>query len=151
MWAAGSAPKSSCTGNIRSARWPPSGLKRPVRWAADRTEHFTGDAQGRDNITTAHMAVSQRGKFLGLRIDLKADLGAYLSPFGAVRSVRRRPHVARLLRHPGGACPGPGLLHPYGSGRCLSGRGRPEAAYVIERFVDHIARELGKSPDAIRP
>ncbi|MEX2035419.1 MAG: molybdopterin cofactor-binding domain-containing protein, partial [Xanthobacteraceae bacterium] len=28
-------------------------LKQPVRWIAERSEHFLGDAQGRDNITSA--------------------------------------------------------------------------------------------------
>ena len=30
------------------------------------------------------------------------------------------------------------------------GAGRPEAAYVIERLVDHAAREVGVSPDSLR-
>jgi CO/xanthine dehydrogenase Mo-binding subunit len=30
------------------------------------------------------------------------------------------------------------------------GAGRPEAAYVIERLVDHAAREVGIAPDALR-
>ena len=30
------------------------------------------------------------------------------------------------------------------------GAGRPEAAYLLERFVDHIARETGLTPDEIR-
>ena len=30
------------------------------------------------------------------------------------------------------------------------GAGRPEAAYLIERLVDAIARETGKTPDAVR-
>jgi carbon-monoxide dehydrogenase large subunit len=30
------------------------------------------------------------------------------------------------------------------------GAGRPEAAYAIERFVDHIARDIGTTPDALR-
>jgi carbon-monoxide dehydrogenase large subunit len=125
-------------------------LKRPVRWAADRTEHFTGDAQGRDNLTTAHMAIDRNGRFLGLRIDLKADLGAYLSQFG--------PFVPSA-----GARMSPGsydipVVHARVRGYYTNtlpvdayrGAGRPEAAYVIERFVDHIARELGTTPDAIR-
>jgi carbon-monoxide dehydrogenase large subunit len=32
-------------------------LKWPVKWIADRSEHFLGDAQGRDNITTAKLAL----------------------------------------------------------------------------------------------
>ncbi|HEY8383188.1 MAG TPA: xanthine dehydrogenase family protein molybdopterin-binding subunit [Microvirga sp.] len=125
-------------------------LKRPVKWVADRTEHFLGDAQGRDNVTTAHMAVNARGKFLGLRIDLKADLGAYLSqfaPFVPANGARMSPGCydipavhARVRGYYTHTLP----VDAY------RGAGRPEAAYVIERFVDHVARELGKTPDAIR-
>src|SRR5215475_3743255 len=32
-------------------------LRKAVKWAADRSEHFMGDAQGRDNVTTAKMAL----------------------------------------------------------------------------------------------
>lgn len=125
-------------------------LKRPVRWAADRTEHFIGDAHGRDNVTTAHMAISRRGKFLGLRIDLKADLGAYLSQFG--------PFVPSAGARMSPGCYDIPAVHARVRGYythtlpvdAYRGAGRPEAAYVIERFVDHIARELGKSLDAIR-
>ncbi|MGE3870217.1 MAG: xanthine dehydrogenase family protein molybdopterin-binding subunit, partial [Pseudorhodoplanes sp.] len=52
---------------------------RPVKWVADRTEHFLGDTQGRDNITTARMAVDEKGRFLALQVETVADMGAYLS------------------------------------------------------------------------
>jgi carbon-monoxide dehydrogenase large subunit len=125
-------------------------LKRPVKWVADRTEHFVGDTQGRDNVTTLEMAVSAEGRFLGLRIDLKADLGAYLSQFGPfvpANGARMSPgcylipavHV-RVRGYYTNTVP----VDAY------RGAGRPEAAYAIERFVDHIARELGTTPDGIR-
>ena len=38
-------------------------LARPVKWIADRNEHFLGDAQGRDNITTARLALDADGRF----------------------------------------------------------------------------------------
>ena len=56
-------------------------LKKPVAWIADRSEHFLGDAQGRDNITTAKLALDDKGRFLALDIDLIADMGAYLSAY----------------------------------------------------------------------
>jgi carbon-monoxide dehydrogenase large subunit len=31
-------------------------LKKAVKWTADRSDHFMGDAQGRDNVTVARMA-----------------------------------------------------------------------------------------------
>ncbi len=29
-------------------------LRKTIKWTADRADHFMGDAQGRDNVTTAH-------------------------------------------------------------------------------------------------
>ena len=56
-------------------------LKRPVRWIADRCEHFLADTHGRDNVTSAKLALDADGRFLALDVDLVADLGAYLSGF----------------------------------------------------------------------
>jgi carbon-monoxide dehydrogenase large subunit len=125
-------------------------LRRPVKWRADRTEHFVGDSQGRDNVTSAEMALDESGRFLALRIDLKADLGAYLSqfaPFVPANGARMSPGCydipavhARVRGYYTHTVP----VDAY------RGAGRPEAAYAIERFVDHIAREIGMAPDALR-
>src|SRR6201995_1840628 len=125
-------------------------LKKTVRWADDRSEHFMGDAQGRDNVTTARMALPEDGKFLAMDVDLIGDMGAYLSTFG--------PYIPH-----GGAGMLPGL-YDIQAFHCrvrtvfthtvpvdaYRGAGRPEAAYVIERLVDAAARKLGMAPDAIR-
>ena len=125
-------------------------LKKTVRWAADRSEHFMGDAQGRDNVTTAKMALAEDGKFLAMDVDLMGDMGAYLSTFA--------PYIPH-----GGAGMLPGL-YDIQTFHCrvrtvfthtvpvdaYRGAGRPEAAYVIERLVDAAARKLGMTPDAIR-
>ena len=111
---------------------------------------FHGDAQGRDNVTTARMALAEDGKFLGMDVDLMGDMGGYLSTFG--------PYIPH-----GGAGMLPGLYDikafycrvrtvftntvPVDAYR---GAGRPEAAYVVERLVDAAARKLGMTPDAIR-
>jgi len=125
-------------------------LRKTVKWAADRTDHFMGDAQGRDNVTHARMALAEDGKFLAMDVDLMADMGAYLSTFG--------PYIPH-----GGAGMLPGL-YDIKAFHCrvrtvftnsvpvdaYRGAGRPEAAYVVERLVDACARKLGLSPDAIR-
>lgn len=125
-------------------------LKKTVKWVSERGEHFLGDAQGRDNVTTARMALAEDGKFLGMDVDLIADMGAYLSTFG--------PYIPY-----GGAGMLPGL-YDIQTFHCrvraiftntvpvdaYRGAGRPEAAYVVERLVDAAARKLGMTPDAIR-
>src|SRR6187549_3028948 len=125
-------------------------LRKTIKWTADRSDHFMGDAQGRDNVTTARMALAEDGKFLALDVDLIGDMGAYLSTFG--------PYIPH-----GGAGMLPGL-YDIRTFHCrvrtvftntvpvdaYRGAGRPEAAYVIERLVDAAARKLGMTPDAIR-
>jgi carbon-monoxide dehydrogenase large subunit len=125
-------------------------LKRPVRWVAERTEHFLGDAQGRDNVTTARLALDEGGRFLALDIDIVADMGAYLSAYapyipylGASMSsgVYDIPACAVRLR---AAFTNTVPVDAY------RGAGRPEASYVIERLVDTAAREIAIAPDALR-
>jgi carbon-monoxide dehydrogenase large subunit len=125
-------------------------LGRPVKWVADRSEHFLGDAQGRDNVTTAKLALDRDGRFLALAVDLIADMGAYLScyaPFipyigaGISPGVYDIPVCHVRVR---GAFTNTVPVDAY------RGAGRPEAAYAIERLVDVAARELGIAPDALR-
>ena len=54
-------------------------LRKPVRWVSERGEHFLADSHGRDNISTAKLALDEKGKFLALDLDIVADMGAYLS------------------------------------------------------------------------
>ncbi|MBI3434756.1 MAG: xanthine dehydrogenase family protein molybdopterin-binding subunit [Proteobacteria bacterium] len=125
-------------------------LRRPVKWVAERSEHFLGDAQGRDNVTTARLALDDKGRFLALDVHTVCDMGAYLSTFA--------PYIPYV-----GAVMLPGVYDfPACSIRidaaytntlpvdAYRGAGRPEAAYVIERLVDVAARDLGIAPDALR-
>src|SRR6185312_4183723 len=47
-------------------------LRQPVKWVCERTEHFLGDSHGRDNISTARLAVDNKGRFLALELDIIA-------------------------------------------------------------------------------
>lgn len=125
-------------------------LKRPVKWVADRTEHFLGDTQGRGNVTLAKLALDDEGRFLALEVDTVADMGAYLScyaPFipylgaGMLPGVYDIPVCHLRVR---GAYTNTVPVDAY------RGAGRPEAAYVIERLVDAAARDLGIAPDVLR-
>ena len=54
-------------------------LGRPVAWVADRSDHFLGDYHGRDQVSSLKLGVDARGKFLALKVDTLANMGAYLS------------------------------------------------------------------------
>ena len=82
MWEGASAPRSS---SMQRNCWS-AGLqeiKRPER-NGDRTEAFPADAHGRDHVSTAEMAMDETGKFLAMRVQTQANLGAYPSTFSTM-------------------------------------------------------------------
>jgi aerobic carbon-monoxide dehydrogenase large subunit len=124
-------------------------LGRPVKWISTRSESFLCDAQARDNVTEAELALADDGTFLGMRATVVAAIGAYLQTampaftgnIGTLAGVYRIPamhaDVTAVFTHTN-------PMRPY------RGNGRPEAAYVIERLVDLAADELGIDPAEIR-
>jgi carbon-monoxide dehydrogenase large subunit len=123
---------------------------RPVKWAATRSEGLLGDSQGRDQLVTGELALDERGKILGLRVNALHAMGSHV--FGASMVV---PLYAMRL------APGVYLipavhvvakavltntvpLAPY------RGAGRPEATFLIERLLDRAARVIGVDPVEIR-
>jgi aerobic carbon-monoxide dehydrogenase large subunit len=124
-------------------------IGRPVKWVATRSESFLCDAQARDNVTEAELALDGEGNFLGFRAKIIAAIGAYLQVglpaftgnLGTLAGVYRTPtshvDVTAVFTHTP-------PVRPY------RGNGRPEAAYVIERMVDLAADELGIDPAELR-
>jgi len=122
---------------------------RPVKWTSTRSESFLCDAQARDNVTEAELALDKDGTFLGLRVHTVAAIGAYLQTgmqaftgnIGTLAGVYRTPaihaDVTAVFTHTN-------PVRPY------RGNGRPEAAYVIERLVDLAADDLAIDPSELR-
>src|SRR5580700_3746365 len=54
---------------------------RPVKWVSTRSEALLGDSQGRDQVVTGELALDQRGKVLGLRVNALHAMGSHV--FGA--------------------------------------------------------------------
>jgi carbon-monoxide dehydrogenase large subunit len=124
-------------------------IGRPVKWISTRSESFLCDAQARDNVTEAELALDRQGNFLALRVKTIASIGAYLQTgmqaftgnIGTLAGVYRTPaihaDVSAVYTHTN-------PVRPY------RGNGRPEAAYVIERMVDLAADALGIDPAELR-
>ena len=91
-----------------------------------------GDAQGRDNVTTARMALAEDGKFLAHGCRPDGRHGRVSVDFRALYPAWRRRHAARPLRHPGLPLPRPHRVHPHRAGRCLSRR-RPPRGGLCDR------------------
>ena len=130
--------------------WAASKLKRPVHWQSDRSEGFISDNQGRDHVTQAELAMDDKGKFLGLRVSIIANIGAYLSPMGAFVPTRSTDLISGLYTTPAIAINVKGVCTNTVPVCAYRGAGRPEASYLIERLVDAAARDMNMSPDKIR-
>ncbi|MCC0030319.1 MAG: xanthine dehydrogenase family protein molybdopterin-binding subunit [Brucellaceae bacterium] len=125
-------------------------LRKPVKWICDRTEHFLTDAQGRDNLVEAEMAMDAKGRFLALRINLVANMGAYISknaifiPFLGATMATGVYDIPVMDMSITGVYTNTSPVDAY------RGAGRPEAAYLIERLVDECARDMGLAREEIR-
>ena len=125
-------------------------LRKPVKWVADRSEHFLGDSHGRDNVTTAQLALDDRGRFLALDIDIVADMGAYLSCYGPYIPWLAVGMATGVYDIPAAHVRLRGVYTNTVPVDAYRGAGRPGSRYLIERLVDAAARELGVAPDALR-
>ncbi len=122
---------------------------RPVKWVATRSESFLCDAQARDNVTDAELALDKDGNFLGFRAKIIAAIGAYMQTgmpaftgnLGTLAGVYKTPashiDVTAVFTHTQ-------PVRPY------RGNGRPEAGYIIERMVDLAADQIGIDPAELR-
>jgi carbon-monoxide dehydrogenase large subunit len=116
--------------------------RRPIKWTGTRTESFLGDAQARDNVTEAELALDAEGHFLGLRVRTIAAVGAYPQA-GSNAFVANLGTLAGVYRTPAVYADVTAVYTNTNPMRAYRGNGRPEAAYVIERIVDLAAAELG--------
>ncbi len=125
-------------------------LKRPVSWVSDRTEHFLSDTHGRANLATATMALDAKGAFIGLRVAMDADMGATLSQYAPFIPWIGTTMTQGCYDIPAVHVQFRGVLTHTTPVDAYRGAGRPEAAYLIERLVDEVARETGRKPEAVR-
>jgi len=131
--------------------WASRALKRTVKWIPDRQEAFQSDVQGRDHVSIAEMALDKDCRFIGCRITTYAALGAYLNHFSVfIPTLAGSSMLNGLYQTPAIYVNVKGVMTNTVPTDAYRGAGRPEAAYLVERFVDHIAREVGLSPDELR-
>ena len=131
--------------------WAAGQLKRPVKWTAERSESFISDAHGRDHVTHVELALDDNGKFLGLRCNTLANMGAYLSTFApCVPTYLHATLLAGQYSTPVIHCEVKAVFTNTVAVDAYRGAGRPEATYLIERVVDLAAIELNIDPAELR-
>jgi carbon-monoxide dehydrogenase large subunit len=124
---------------------------RPVKWVAERSESFLTDAHGRDHVTTAELALDKEGNFLALRVNTKANLGAYMSTFSScIPTYLYATLLAGQYKTPAIYCDVQAYYTNTAPVDAYRGAGRPEASFLIETLVDQAAIEMGMDPAEIR-
>lgn len=131
--------------------WASKRTEVPVKWTSDRTEAFLTDAHGRDHVTHVEMAFNADHKIVGLKVDTKANLGAYMSLFSSATPtylyatlLSGQYDIPAIYANVKGVYTNTAPVDAY------RGAGRPEATYVVERTIETAARELGLSPAELR-
>jgi carbon-monoxide dehydrogenase large subunit len=136
---------------VSTVVWAAQLLRRPVKWAATRSETFLSDAQARDHDSVARMGFDGEGRIVAMQVDTLAALGGYLSNFAPSIPGNSYPQtLTGLYRTP--------LLHLRVRGvytntvpvDAYRGSGRPEATWINERLIELGARELGLDTLEIR-
>ncbi len=131
--------------------WATKKVGRPVKWTAERSESFMSDTHGRDHITHAELAMDRDGKFLAMRVDTTANMGAYLSTFAPlVPTYLYATLLSGQYAIPAIHCAVKAVFTNTAPVDAERGAGRPEATFVVERLVENAARELGVDRADIR-
>ncbi len=143
--------KGGCYPEYALALWAAELTGRRVRWVAERSEGLASDEQGRGSVVRAALALDREGRFLALRAEWQAAIGAYYSTdrptipltigLGCLVNTYGIPAVyARVVA----VLTNTMTIAPYRGGS------RPEPIYVVETVIDKAAREIGVAPAELR-
>lgn len=131
--------------------WAARRIRRAIKWTAERGESFLADSHGRDHNTHAELGLDENGKFVALKVQTIANLGAYLSTFGSsVPTYLYGTLLAGQYTTPNIYVEVQGVYTNTAPVDAYRGAGRPEATYVVERIVETAARELGRDSTDLR-
>ena len=131
--------------------WAARRLGQMVRWQQGRSDGFLSDLHGRDNRSRARAAIDKTGRILALQVTAHANMGAWLSNFSTYiptlsgsRTLTTNYDIQAASLRVIGVMTNTPAVDAY------RGAGRPEANYLMERLMDHIAAETGHSRIDVR-
>ena len=130
--------------------WAAKVTARPVKWIASRSEVFLADHQARDHQAEASLALDGEGRFLALRVDSIANVGAYLMSTGGVQTYQYIHLPGTIYRIPAIALRIAGALTNTTPVGVTRGPGFAEAVNIMERLIDVAARKGGFDRAALR-
>src|ERR1041384_6653057 len=130
--------------------WASKKLTRPVKWTASRSESMLNDHHAREMVYYGELALDEHGKILALKARMLFQIGAYFvgaALAGGAMSIRFVPAAYDIQNM---HIMSQGLFTNTSHSGPYRGAGRPEAAYFMERLIEHAARQIGMEPAEIR-
>ncbi len=125
-------------------------LAKPVKYTETRSESLMSGHHGRDQWQRLTLSATKDGMLTGLKVDLLADLGAYVSLVGGGVPVLGAFMYNAIYKFPAYHWQVQTVLTNKTWTDAYRGAGRPEATYAIERLMDELAAEVGVDPLEIR-
>ncbi|HSO02047.1 MAG TPA: molybdopterin cofactor-binding domain-containing protein, partial [Gaiellaceae bacterium] len=125
-------------------------LGKPVKYTETRSESLMTAHHGRDQWQKLTLSAEKDGTVTGLKVELTADLGAYVSLVGGGVPVLGAFMFNAIYKFPAYRFECQTVLTNTTFTDAYRGAGRPEATYAIERLMDELAAEVGVDPLEIR-
>ncbi len=130
--------------------WATRRLRRPVKWVASRSESMLTDHCGREMVYYGELALDEHGRILALRARCLFQLGAYFVGAGLAAGAMSVRFIPEAYDFQTMHIVSQGLFTNTSQSGPYRGAGRPEAAYFMERLIEHAARVIGMDPAEIR-
>ena len=125
-------------------------LGKPVKFTETRSESLMTAHHGRDQWQKLTLAAEKDGTVTGLKVELTADLGAYIAIVGGGVPVLGAFMFNAIYKFPAYQFTCQTVLTNKAWTDAYRGAGRPEATYAIERLMTELAVEVGVDPLEIR-
>ncbi|GAA2337443.1 molybdopterin-dependent oxidoreductase [Saccharopolyspora halophila] len=125
-------------------------LNRPVKWTETRSETMVSGHHGRDQIQKLSMSAKSDGTITGLKVELLADMGAYLRLVTPGVPILGALMFNSIYKIPAYHFSCTNVFTNKTPTDAYRGAGRPEATFGIERMMDELANELGMDPMEVR-
>lgn len=130
--------------------WLALRLRRPVRWAATRTEDFQTTTHGRNLFASLGVSAEADGRIRQCDLEVLYDCGAWFSRPGPTTPSLTGAMIVGPYDIPSARARAEGAFTNTAPNEPYRGSGRPEATYLIERALDVLAGRLGIDPAEIR-
>ena len=123
---------------------------KPVKYTETRSESLVSGHHGRDQYQRLTLAATKDGTVTALKVDLIANLGAYVGLVGGGTPVLGAWMFNGIYKFKAYQFNLRTVLTNTTWVDAYRGAGRPEATFAIERIMDELAAELGVDPLEIR-